>query len=105
MLYPLSYEGAKAQLTCQPVPTAPRACQCVPTAAVGRVADWPSTHGAHRAAAERLSTNGCQLVPVSASRCQRLTEHLPSTPQDQRTPCGAGKAGKTSHLARRRSAG
>jgi hypothetical protein len=85
MLYPLSYEGASAQLTCQPVPTADREYQRVPTGAAGRVADQPSTHGAHRAAVDRHSDNGCQPVPATANRCQRLTEHSPSTPQDPLT--------------------
>jgi hypothetical protein len=89
MLYPLSYEGASAQLTCQRVPTSARAYQRVPTAARGRAADRPSTHGAHRAAVDRRSANGCQPVPVATSRCQRLTEHFPSTPQDpQPAFCG-----------------
>jgi hypothetical protein len=82
MLYPLSYEGASAQLTCQPVPTADREYQRVPTAAASRTGDWPSTHGAHRAAVNRRGPNGCQLVPSSANQCQRLTERFRSTPQD-----------------------
>ncbi len=77
LLYPLSYEGANAQLTCQPIPTTARECQRVPTAAAGRPAEhtWstrsrrrpsryqrvptrandpPSTFGAHARSERRL---------------------------------------------------
>jgi transposase len=62
MLYPLSYEGASAQLTCQQVPTGDRACQGVPTGLTCGWADRASTHGAHRAAVDRRRANECQPV-------------------------------------------
>jgi hypothetical protein len=74
MLYPLSYEGASAQLTCQQVPTGDRACQGVPTGLTCGWADRASTHGAHRAAVDRRRANECQPVPTRPDQCQRLTE-------------------------------
>ena len=63
MLYPLSYEGASAQLTCQRVPTADRACQAVPTGLTCGGTDRVSTHRAHHAAVDRRRANECQRVP------------------------------------------
>ena len=91
LLYPLSYEGAKAQLTCQRVPTGARAYQGVPTGLTWGRTDRASTHRAHQAAVDRRRANECQPVPTRPIRCQRLTEHPPSTPQDQLIPTRRGK--------------
>ena len=82
MLYPLSYEGARAQLTCQRVPRGDGEYQRVPPAPGAGTADRRITRRAHRAAVDRRRANVRLPVPTRASQRQRLTEHSPSTPQD-----------------------
>ena len=89
LLYPLSYEGASAQLTCQRIPTGDRACHGVPTSLTWGGTDRASTHRAHRAPVDRRRASECQPVPTRPDQCQRLTEQPPSTHQDRLIATGA----------------
>ncbi len=70
MLYPLSYEGAMAQLTCQRIATSAQECPPVLTAGSRRCSDQWSTH---RACDHRLATPGTH-------RCPTMTRAAPPCP-------------------------
>jgi hypothetical protein len=70
MLYPLSYEGAMAQLTCQLIATSAQECPPALTAGSRRCSDRWSTHGAcdHR------------LAPPGTHHCPTLTRATRACP-------------------------
>lgn len=67
MLYPLSYEGASPQPTCQRVSTSTRACQPLPTCLTSRHADPWSKKGAPTTA-RSARTNRCQTLHTAAGQ-------------------------------------
>jgi hypothetical protein len=70
MLYPLSYEGARPQVTCQRIPTSDRASQPVPTSPASENADRRITrrpHHAGRSARVPTATNPYQPGPVGTN--------------------------------------
>jgi hypothetical protein len=79
MLYPLSYEGASGQFTCQRVLARTRAYQPLPTCLTCSCSDPRSRSGAHRSLADRARANRCPALPTAASQRQRLTEQISST--------------------------
>ena len=84
MLYPLSYEGARAQPTCQRVLARTRAHQPPPTRPTCRRSDPPSKNGAHRSPATvpvPTGARGYRRLPISATDSPskfRATHHTMS---------------------------
>jgi hypothetical protein len=86
LLYPLSYEGAVAQPTCQRIPPSAQECPAVPTGVGRPSSDRRSTHGASGPRPAGSAAHRRPAVTTAAQNCPRLTEQFPSTRQDRGRP-------------------